>query len=118
IEAQTDDLARQARAADGRRHALGVSLGDKPAPRRIARRQHHAERDRLTVQEPLGKTRLCFQRVAEGMPQIEQRPGAGGLALILGDYPGLGFHAFGYRVFLRLAMASENIETIRLAPLE
>ena len=48
------------------------------------KRQHQADGHGLTVQQPVAKACRRFQRVAERMPQIEQRPFAG-LVLISGD---------------------------------
>ena len=54
-------------------------------------RQHHPERDRLAVQQPVAKPGLGLQRVSEGVAEIEQRPVIAGLALVGRD--DLGLHA-------------------------
>ena len=53
-------------------------------PRRELERQRHAERDRLAVQQPVGEAGGGFERVAEGVAEIEQRALAG-LALVARD---------------------------------
>ena len=44
--------------------------------------EHHARRHRFAMMEAVGVTGLRFQRVAERMAQIEQRPAAQRLALV------------------------------------
>ena len=93
VQAQRGNLARQAGGGDRGGDALGVVVGDEPAPRRIARGEHHAERDRFAMQQPVGKAGLRLERMAEGVAEIEQGARAGGLALVLGDDPRLGLDA-------------------------
>ncbi len=50
-------------------------------PHREIERQHHAERHRLAMQQPVAKPGLGLERMAEGMAEIQQRAVAG-LALV------------------------------------
>src|SRR3972149_2635790 len=56
--------------------------------RREAERQHHADGDGLAVQQPVGKPGCGFERMAERVAQVEERPLAA-LALVAADE--LGF---------------------------
>ena len=71
-------------AARCARTRAGFGGGDQALARREFERQRHAERDRLAVQQPAGKAGGGFQRVAEGVAEIEQRALAG-LALVARD---------------------------------
>ena len=50
--------------------------------------ERHAERDRLAMEEPVGKSRRCLQRMGEGVAEVEERAVAG-LALVAGNDRGL-----------------------------
>ena len=60
------------------------------------------------MKELVGKTRLGFQRMAESVPEIEQRARAGRFALVLGNDPRLGSDAARNRFLERLALEGEN----------
>ena len=61
--------------------ARHVVRRDHAARRRKFRRQNHADRDALAVEQPIRETGRGFQRVTERMAEIEQRAFAG-LALV------------------------------------
>ena len=118
IETERGNLARQAGGGDGGGHAVCIVIGDVTAPRRIARRQHHAESHRLAVKQAVGKARLGLQRVAESVAEVEHGARASGFALVLGDDPRLGPDAFGDGVFLGSMVAFEDFLAVALAPFE
>ena len=66
------------------------------------------------MEQPVGKTGRCLQRMAEGMTEIEQRALAG-LALVARHDRGLGAAGSGDGVFAGSA-ACENIGVIGLEP--
>ena len=90
--------ARQADGAEMRLDPRRVVGAGKVEPRRKAMRQRHADRDRLAMHQPgavvAGRR---FQRMAEGVAEIEQRAVAG-LELVAGDDIGLGAAGFGDRL--------------------
>ena len=55
--------------------------GSRPSRAENSNAQHDAERDRLAVQQPVGKAGRRLERMAEGVAEIEQRALAG-LALV------------------------------------
>ena len=118
IHAQRGDFARQAGSGDGGGHAFGIAIGDVTAARRIARRQHHAERHRLAVEQAVGKAGLSLERVAEGMAEIEHGARAGRLALVFGDDARLGLDAFGDGIFLGDPLTLQDFLPVAFTPLE
>ncbi len=78
--------------------------------------ERHAERHCLPVQQPIGEAAACFQRVAERMPKIEQRPFAG-LALIARH--NIGFRTAANRnCMLARGTTGENILPVLFKPSE
>ena len=113
------------------RTSLAASAGRPPQMRAGARRlglrqqaapggkfegQRHAERDRLAVQQPVGETGAGFQRMAEGVAEIEQRALAG-FALVARRRCRLAAAADGDGVLARAASPpAEHVAPIRLQP--
>ena len=84
-------LADVGRKPDRRKMAHGAlrrRLRQQAEPRGEFERAGDAERDRLAVQQPVGKSRRRLEGVAEGVAEVEQRALAG-LALVARDDPGL-----------------------------
>ena len=69
--------------------ARGVGLPDHAELRGKFRRQHHADGDAFAMEQPVGEPGRGFQRMAEGMAEIEQCAFAG-LALVARHDRGLG----------------------------
>ena len=82
-------MGRQAHRRKMRDDAVGVGLGNQPAPGRKLERERHAEPDRLAVQQPVGEAGRGLEGMAEGVAEIEQHAVAG-LALVARDDRGLG----------------------------
>ncbi len=99
-----------------RRHPRRLRRGDEAEPGGKLERQRGAERDRLAMQQPVGKPCRRLQRMTESMPEIEQRPFAG-LALVAGDDGGLHAAADGDGVLARGA-AGEHLAEIGVEPVE
>ena len=57
--------------------ADGILRRAQPMLDRIGEGEPHADGDRLAMQQPVGIAGEGFERMAEGMAEIEQRPGAG-----------------------------------------
>src|SRR5579871_1154069 len=70
-------------------HANCVTLRDHAKRGGKFRRQHHADRHALAMEQAVGETGRRLQRVTERMAEIEQRPLAG-FALIARDNRGVG----------------------------
>ena len=70
------------------------------------------------MQQPVRIAGLGFQRVAESVAEIEQRPRAARLALVFGNDAGLGLHAGGDGIFDGVAIMRDDLVAIRLAPAE
>ncbi len=62
----------------------GIVRRDHAELRRKFRREHHADRHPLAVEQAVGEAGRGFQRMAEGVAEIEQRALAG-LALVADD---------------------------------
>ena len=69
--------------------AAGVLARRKPQPGRKAMCQHHADGDAFAMQQPVGIAGGLFERVAEGVAEIQQGTDASFL-LVGEDEPGLG----------------------------
>src|SRR5215468_5051200 len=78
--------------------------------------EHYAERHRLAMEQPIGKSRRRFQSVSERMAEIEERTIAG-LALVTRDDCGLHPAARRDRMFARRA-ASEHLPGVGFEPRE
>ncbi len=85
---------------DGASTRSASAAGRSPRRAENSKRQRHAERDRLAVQQPVGEAGGGLERVPEGVAEIEQRALAG-LALVARDDRGLGAAAGGDRVLAR-----------------
>ena len=83
------DVGRQADRRKMRGGARGVVGRQSALARGELERQRHAERHRFAVQQPVGEAAAGFERVAEGVAEIEQRALAA-LALVARDDAGLG----------------------------
>ena len=69
--------------------AAGILARGEPELGRKSMRQHHADGDALAMQQPVGIAGRLFERVAEGVAEIEQRAHAG--FLLVGEHEaGLG----------------------------
>ena len=88
--------------------------GDHAELRGKFRRQHHADGDALAMEQAVGKAGRRFQRMAEGVAEIEQRALAG-LALVAGDDRGLGAAGGRDRMLARGA-AGEDVGVVLLQP--
>src|SRR5499427_4740114 len=95
-------------------HARRVSLRDHAKRGGELRRQHHADRNAFAVEQPVGKAGCGFQRVAEGMTEIEQRTVAG-FALVARHDCGLGAARGCNRVLARRT-ALEDLSVIFFQP--
>src|SRR5581483_6865982 len=81
---------RQADAGQMPLHPCGIFQRREAQTRREIEREHHADRDRLAMQQLAGIATFGFERVGEGMAEIEQGALAALLTLIGGDDRRLG----------------------------
>ena len=72
-----------------RRNAVGGARRAVAQALREAERLHHADRNRLAMQQPAGIAGRGFQRMAECVAEIEERAHAG-FGFVLGDDARLG----------------------------
>jgi hypothetical protein len=106
------------RQADGGQVAAqpgGVLGRAEPELRREVEGHHHADRHRLAVQQLAAVADLGLQGVAEGVAEVEQRPGAG-LALVCGDDRRLGGAGDLDRAGQQFRGAVEDVGAVRLQP--
>ncbi len=94
--------------------ALGFGRRQQAFLRGKLERQRHAERDRFAMQQTLREAGAGFERVAEGVAEIEQRAFAG-LALVARDDAGLAAAAHRDGMLARRP-AGEHILPVRLKP--
>ena len=101
-------------------HAVRLLPRSKTETHREIERQHHAERHRLAMQQPVAEPGLGLQRMAEGMAEIQQRPVAG-LALVgrddvrlhaAADHDGAGQRR-RFEIADRAAFGFQPVEEIR-----
>src|ERR1700760_1601608 len=104
-QADTAKMVNNAFNIIGRQHA---ELGRK------LRREHHADRNALAMEQTIREAGDGFQRVAEGVAEIEQRAIAG-LALVAGDDRGLGAAGGGDGVLARRS-ALDDVGVVGLEP--
>ena len=97
-----------------RAHPRGLGLADQSLGGGELERQHDAERHRLAVQQALREAGAGFQRVTEGVPEIEQCALAA-FALVARHHPGLAAAANRDGVFARGA-AREHVLPVLLQP--
>ena len=95
-------------------HARGVTWRDHAELRREVGRQHHADRDALAMEQPVGKPGGGFQRMAERVAEIEQRSLAV-LAFVARDDRRLGAARGGDGVFARRA-AGKDLGVVGFEP--
>ena len=107
-------MGRQADLGKVTLDARRVGFGDHAELRGKFRRQHHADGNAFAMKQPVGKSGRGFQRMAEGMAEIEQRAFAG-LALVARHDRGLGAAGGRDGVFARGA-AGENIGVVGFQP--
>ena len=91
------------------------SWRDQAAPGREGEGEHHADRHRLAVEQAVGIAGGGFQRVAEGVAEIEQGAGAALLALVGGDDCGLAAAGDGDRL-VALRPAGDDGAPVLLQP--
>ncbi len=82
----------------------------------IGEGEPHADGDGLAVQQPVGIAGEGFQRMAEGVTEIEQRAPAALLALVGDDDLGLGAGARLHGVAALAVVTGEHIAPILLEP--
>lgn len=70
------------------------------------------------MQQPIGKACLRFQRMAKGMPQVQQRALPARFELVLADDPRLGRDGMRDRIAARIRVTRQQASAIRLAPIE
>src|ERR1700722_11349052 len=102
------NVGRQADLAEVALDPFGVRRRREPARGGKIEGERHAERDRLAMQQPVGKSRRRLEGVPERVAEIEQRTVAG-LALVARDYVGLHATARGDRVLARRGAAGEEV---------
>ena len=105
-------------AARWLRDARGVGLGAKPLLDREGEGEAHADGDGLAMEQPVGIAGIGLQGMAEGVAEIEQRPGAALLALVGLDDRRLGAAARGDGVGAVAAFAGEDLRPALLEPSE
>jgi hypothetical protein len=76
------DLDRQADRFEMTLDPGGIFRRAQPALDREGEGQPHTDRDRLAMQQPVGIAGERFERMAEGVAEIEQRAGAGLFPLV------------------------------------
>ncbi|OMP13534.1 hypothetical protein COLO4_01472, partial [Corchorus olitorius] len=116
VEFQRGEPRGQPDSADMARDMLGAGLRHQAAARRIARRQHHAERDALAMQQARGKAGFGLKRMAESMAEVEQGALPGRFELVLRHDARLAGYGVGHRIFAKLAVARDHRGGIGIAP--
>ena len=77
----------------------------------------HAQRHRLAMQQRVAEAGLGFERMAEGVAEIQERALAG-LALVDRDDSGLGGAALQHRLAPRIGIAGDELRPRLLQPFE
>ena len=108
------DVGRQPDRRKVMRHASGLVGRHQAEPGGELERADDAERDRLAMQEFVGKAGRCLERMPEGVAEIEQRAVAG-LALVARHDRGLAAARDRDRVLARRT-AGEHVLPVRLQP--
>ena len=117
-DAELGQAGRKPAAARCAGDALGIAAGEQ-RPRAAEKPKASAmpDRDRLAVEQAVGKAGLGLQRMAEGVAEVEQGARAAGLALVLGDDRRLGGDARRDRMAARApASPASSAAPLRLAP--
>ena len=107
-------MGRQADRRKMRGCPCGFGRRDEPLLGGEFEGQRHSQRHRLAVQQPVGKAAAGFERMPEGVAEIEQRALAG-FALVARNDAGLGAAADRNGVLARRT-ASEDILPVLLQP--